>query len=257
VRMLLPDRAGDLDDDAIDAAYAWPAGPWVRANMVSTVDGAARSPAGTSRGISSDPDRRVFAALRGLADVVLVGAQTVRTEGYNPARPKPAYAQRRALAAQLPAPVIAVVSRSLDLPLGSPLFADRGEGTASTLVITTVDASQSRRETIPATVDVIDCGVGDVDLVAAVAILADRGLTRVHCEGGPHLLGDLIAGGCLDELCLTISPLLVGSTPGDTVGRITASSSRPYENAELSLAHLLVDGGSLFARYLVVRTGER
>ena len=255
--MLLPDRVESLDDGGIDAAYAWPSQSWVRANMVSTVDGGAQSEAGTSRGISSDADRRLFSALRGSADVVLVGAQTVRAEGYGPARPKTAYDDDRAARGQLPAPVIAVVSRSLDLPLDSPLFAVRravsGGDVAPPIVITTSGADPARREAIPSDIDVLAYGVGDVDLGAAIADLRERGFSRIHCEGGPHLLGDLIGAGLLDELCLTISPMLVGSTPGDIVGRITAPSSRAHQYVDLTLGHLLEEDGSLFARYLVTR----
>jgi riboflavin biosynthesis pyrimidine reductase len=255
--MLMPDQVGPLDDAGIDAAYTWPAQPWVRANMVSTVDGGAQSSEGTSRGISSDADRRVFSALRGSADVVLVGAQTVRVEGYRPARPKVAYADDRAARGQLPAPVIAVVSRSLNLPLDSPLFAVRraqsGGDATPPIIITTADADATRRAAIPSDIDVLAYGVGDVDLGAAIAELHRRGFARIHCEGGPHLLSDLIGAGLLDELCLTISPMLMGSTPGDIVGRITAPSSRPHGALDLTLGHLLEGDGSLFARYLVTR----
>ncbi|HET8970455.1 MAG TPA: dihydrofolate reductase family protein, partial [Candidatus Nanopelagicales bacterium] len=89
MRMLLPDLAEDLTDDDLDAAYAWPDRPWLRTNMVSTADGAARSVEGSSRGISSDADRRVFGRLRRMADVVLAGAGTVRHEGYGPIKARP------------------------------------------------------------------------------------------------------------------------------------------------------------------------
>ena len=87
MRMLWPEARDALDDAGIDDAYAWPPGRWLRANMVSTADGAARSPDGLSAGISSPVDKRVFGRLRGLADAILVGAGTVRAEGYRPARP--------------------------------------------------------------------------------------------------------------------------------------------------------------------------
>ena len=121
--MLLPVAHEGLTDEDLDRVYAWPDWPvptaWLRANMVTTADGAARSPDGLSAGISSDADRRVFGRLRGLADVVLAGAGTVRAEGYKPAKVKPEFADRRAAAHQTPVPAIAVVSRSLELDLGS------------------------------------------------------------------------------------------------------------------------------------------
>lgn len=123
MRMLWPEARDPLDDAGIDDAYAWPPGLWLRANMVSTADGAARSPDGLSAGISSPVDKRVFGRLRGLADAILVGAGTVRAEGYRPARPKRSFEARRAAAGQRPAPVIVVVTRSLDLAPDLPLFA--------------------------------------------------------------------------------------------------------------------------------------
>ncbi len=249
--MLLPDPRGPLDDDDIDAAYAWPAQPWLRANMVATVDGAAHSAQGTSRGISSDSDRKLFAALRGLTDFILVGAQTVRAENYRAAKPKPEYAERRTTNGQSPAPTLAVVSRSLNLPLESPLFTDGGDGIATPIVITTLDADPARRRALPDSVEVLSYGEGQVDLTGALGELSRRGLGRIHCEGGPHLLGELIGAGLLDELCLTISPQLVGATNGELIGRVAVPPARTYPDVDLTVGHLLEDDGSLFARYLV------
>ena len=131
MRRLLPvtDRTADEDRewslDELADAYAYPddiEGPWLRANMVSSLDGAAQHD-GRSQPLSSDLDMRIFGTLRGLADAVVVGAETVRSEGYRPARAREAFADRRAAAGQGPAPVIAVVSASLNLdfsPRSSP-----------------------------------------------------------------------------------------------------------------------------------------
>lgn len=251
--MLMPDPRGPLNDDDIDEAYAWPAQPWLRANMVATVDGAAHSAGGTSRGISSDSDRKLFGALRGLTDVIVVGAQTARAEKYRPAMPKPEYAERRSANGQSPAPTIAIVSRSLDLPLESSLFTERGDGIAAPIVITTLDADPVRRHAIPDSVEVLEYGEGRIDLSAALGALRRRGLGRIHCEGGPHLLGELIAAGLLDELCLTISPRLVGSTTGELIGRVAVPPARTFPDVDLTVGHLLEADGSLFARYLVNR----
>ncbi len=255
--MLMPDPRGPLDDDDIDAAYAWPAQPWLRANMVATVDGAAHSAEGTSLGFSSDSDRKLFGALRGVTDVILVGAQTVRAENYRPAKPKPEYAQRRQDNGQSPAPTIAIVSRSLDLPLESPLFTDSGDGTAAPIVLTTLDADPARRRAIPDSVEVLSYGEGQIDLTAALGELSRRGFGRIHSEGGPHLLGELIAAALLDELCLTISPRLVGATNGELIGRVAVPPARTYPDVDLTVGHLLEDAGSLFARYLVNRGSTR
>lgn len=250
--MLLPDLHDDLTDADLDAAYAWPAGdprrPWLRANMVSTVDGAARSPDGLSAGISSDADRRVFGRLRGLADVVLAGAGTARQENYRSAQVKPDFVQRRAAAGQTPVPAIAVLSRSLRLDLTSALFT---EATVRTIVITTGSSDADARARTAEVADVVVAGTDDVDLVAAVAALRARGLARIHAEGGPTLLGDLAARGLLDELLLTVSPLLAGGAyaDGGEVHRILAGSVLDDAPRDVRLHHLIEDAGSLFLSY--------
>mgnify|MGYP000911156434 CR=1 FL=1 len=252
--MLLPAAREDLTDDDLDRVYAWPDWPvptaWLRANMVTTADGAARSPDGLSAGISSDADRRVFGRLRGLADVVLAGAGTVRAEGYKPAKAKPEFAERRALAHQPPAPAIAVVSRSLDLDLGSPLFADP---LVPTIVITCGAADPARLDAVAERADVVVAGDDDVDLHRAVKSLNERGLHRVHAEGGPHLLAQLAAAGLLDELLLTVSPVLAGGAYAGEgpVPRVLAGVPLPDAPRPLLLHHALEDDGTLFLDYRV------
>jgi riboflavin biosynthesis pyrimidine reductase len=253
VRMLLPSPADDLTDDDIDEAYAWPgwpdARPWLRANMVSTVDGAGRGPSGLSGSISGEADKRVFGRLRGLADVVLVGAGTARAEGYRAPREKPSFADRRRDAGQAPVPAIALVTRSLHLDLTSELFTSV---LVPTVVVTSASSDPALRAQVAEVADVVVAGDDDVDLVAAVAALHERGLSRIHCEGGPTLLADVAAAGLLDELCLTVSPLLAGgSYAGEehAVPRILASAALPQPPAGLALGHVLEDDGTLFLRY--------
>ena len=216
-------------------AYAHPAGAspdparTVRANMVATVDGAVTAADGRSAAISSSADRALFATLRRLADVVLVGAGTARTEGYRPA--------------SLP---IALVTARLDLDLGSPLLATAEH---RTIVLSAASAGQDRLRAAARVADVVVCGDQQVDLAAAVAALTERGLQHVLCEGGPTLLGGLVAAGLLDELCLTVSPLLLG---GGGLTRILAGPVLPA-SVQLEPAHVLESGGTLFTRYLVHR----
>lgn len=198
-------------------AYAYPelrsAGvrePWLRANMVSTLDGAAQHD-GKSQGISSAADMRIFGVLRALADVVVVGAETVRQEGYRPARARAEFAGAREAAGQGSAPAIAVVTASLDLDFSLPLFTSP---LVPTLVLTGAAAAPDRAaaaEKAGAEVVIAGDGTG-VDPVRAVRALAERGMTRLLTEGGPRLLGQMVAAGVLDELCLTLSPTL---TAGD------------------------------------------
>jgi riboflavin biosynthesis pyrimidine reductase len=234
MRRLYP-GPGDVDPEQ---AYAVPADrPWLRANMVATVDGAVTAADGRSAGVSGPADKRVFGLLRRLADVVMVGAGTARAEGYRPAR--------------LP---IALVTGRLDLDLESPLLAAAEH---RTIVLTAASAGAERLAAAARVADVVVCGDQHVDLTVAVRELRARGLRHVLCEGGPRLLGSVTAAGLLDELCLTVSPLLVGgadAATGGTAGsggRILAGPALPAAG-QLELAHLLEEDGALFARYLVV-----
>jgi riboflavin biosynthesis pyrimidine reductase len=245
--------------DALAELYAYPPQaamrPWVRANMVSSADGAAWV-RGRAAGLSGPADRTVFGVLRSLADVILVGAGTARTERYQPVRDSEVWPQLRTGRAALPP--IAVVSRALELDLDSPLLAGR-PGSARTIVLTTQDAPASRREQAGRAAEVIVIpGQGVVTASAAVAALAARGLTRILAEGGPHLLGQIAAEALLDELCLTYSPLLAGGDAGRIVAvppdsgaaRPGAPGSGQDGSTGLTLAHVLEDDGHLLCRYL-------
>jgi riboflavin biosynthesis pyrimidine reductase len=240
VRQLFPAPAEDLDDDALFAAYAYPEERlWVRANMVSSLDGAA-SLEGRSGGLSSPADKRVFRVLRALADVVLVGAGTVRAEGYAAVLPKETFPERRVAAGQPPTAAIAVVSRRLNLDAESALFT----GAARTILVTCAAAGERRIGTYSDVADVVVAGDDTVDLPAAVAALHERGLRRVLCEGGPALLRDLAAADCLDELCLTVSPQLrSGGSPRILAGAALDPARR------LALTGLLVEDADVFLRY--------
>ncbi len=248
MHQLLPTPSGELSDDDLLAAYAPPAGPGphVRVNFVASADGAAWLD-GRSGGLSSPADKRVFGLLRDLADVVLVGAGTIRAEGYSyPAFGPQRRARRRALGlAELP--TFAVVSGALDLDPTSGLFVG---APVRTVVLTGAAAPPDRRSALAEVADVVTAGAEHVDLGRAVEELAGRGLTRILSEGGPALLGGLVAAGRLDELCLTVSPLLAGPGPG----RIVAGAGHPP--VTLTLLRLLCEGGSLFTRYAVDRPSE-
>jgi riboflavin biosynthesis pyrimidine reductase len=229
-------------DEKVDpiVAYRYPNDrPWLRANMVSSLDGSAVRD-GRSEGLSGAADKEVFGVLRGLADVVLVGAGTARTEGYRALRPKDAYAGVRASLAQRPAPVLALVSGRLDLDPDSQLFHG---GAERTVVITHAGSDAAVRERLAAVADLVVAGEDAVDLPVALDALARRGLARVLCEGGPSLLAAVAAAGRLDELCLTLAPQLVG---GDGQRVVTG----PDLGVPLSLAHLLEQDSVLLTRYV-------
>ena len=236
------DREWSLEQLAEAYAYPEGGGPWLRANMVSTLDGAAQHD-GRSQGISCASDMRIFGTLRGLADAVVVGAETVRLEGYRPARAREAFAARRAAAGQGPAPAIAVVSASLDLDFSLPLFASP---LVPTLVLTGAGAPSDRiQEARQAGAEVVVAGEGSaVAPERAVRELAARGLTRLLTEGGPRLLGQFVAADAVDELCLTVSPMLsAGDAQRIAVGPSVAVPER------FVLASMLEEDGFLFTRY--------
>ncbi|MCX4746279.1 pyrimidine reductase family protein [Kitasatospora sp. NBC_01287] len=248
-QLIRPSHSADHADPSTLAAlaesYAYPARvgagqPWLRANMVGSLDGAARL-SGLSEGLSGDADKRIFGVLRALADVVLVGAETVRAEGYRPARARADFAAARAAAGQSPAPVIAVVSRSLQLDLSTPLFT---EPLVRTVVIAPEDAPADALAAVAGAADLITAGRGSVDLVAALAALTERGWTRQLTEGGPRLLAQLAGAGLLDELCLSVAPLLTGGdAPRIMHGAQMADAQR------MRLVSLIEQKGFLFTRY--------
>ncbi len=242
MRMIFPSAGQELDLPALAEAYAYPRERWLRANFVSSADGAAYID-GRSGGLSSPGDMQVFGILRVLADVILVGAGTARVEEYKPARRRASLASLRA-GRPASAP-IALVTRTLGLNLTSPLFADAPPD-ARTIVITCAASDDDLRAEAAKVADVIVAGEEAVDLAAALRALEQRGLNRVLCEGGPHLLGDLTAAGLLDELCLSLSPTLAG--PG--ASRIIAGSGLDAA-WPLTLEQALADDdGFLFFRYV-------
>ena len=241
---LWPASEFDLDDDALTASFARDDrdGRWLRANFVSSVDGAAthNGASGVSGGLGGEADKRVFDVLRRLGDVVLVGAGTVRREGYGPMRlGEPAVRWR--VANGLPEhPVFAIVSGRLDLDAASNIFTD---APVRPIVVTTGRSPAHQRRALAEVADVLICGDDSLDALAMVAALGDRGLTQVHCEGGPSLFGSLLAADVVDELSLTVSPLLEA---GDS--RRIASGELP-EARGLRLARVLRSEATLLLGY--------
>ncbi|CCK26748.1 Riboflavin biosynthesis protein RibD [Streptomyces davaonensis JCM 4913] len=225
-------------------AYAYPdtAEPWLRANMVSTLDGAAQHD-GKSQPISSATDMRIFGTLRALADVVVVGAQTVRQEGYRPARARAEFADRRAAAGQGPAPAVAVVTASLDLDFSLPLFTSP---LVPTVVLTGASAAPGRIAAAErAGVRVVLAGDGaGVEPERVVQGLAGLGYRRLLTEGGPTLLGQFVAADVLDEICLTVSPMLAAGDAQRIAGGPSVEVPRKF-----ALVSLLEEEGFLFTRY--------
>ena len=239
----------EVDSDALARLYAFPTqgtGRWLRANMVSSLDGAASGSDGRTGSMNTEADRQVFMLLRALADVVIVGAGTARVEGYRRPRPPAGWlASLREGRAQ--APSLAVVSRTGNLPLQLLAPPDRREEAyAGDAILVTCGAAGERaldaaREVL-GDEQVLVLGEDQVELGATLEHLAERGLTRMLCEGGPHLLRDLAAGGFVDEICLTVVPhVLAGEHP-----RILAGED---VDVALSPRLLLESEGTLLGRW--------
>jgi riboflavin biosynthesis pyrimidine reductase/flavin reductase (DIM6/NTAB) family NADH-FMN oxidoreductase RutF len=189
--------------------------------------------------MSSEADRFVFHYLRSLADVILVGAQTVRAENYGPPKVSEARQAQRVARGQAPVPRIAIVSGSLELDWSSPLFT---EAPSRPLVLTTTSADASDARQVA---DVIVAGEDRVDLGGALVLLGEQGVGVVLCEGGPTLNGELAATDLIDELCLTIAPALVGGDVGTGVlGHVHLDDLLPVR-----VMHTFEDDGDLFLRY--------
>jgi riboflavin biosynthesis pyrimidine reductase len=241
MRQLLPHP---IDDVEPYDAYGTGDRPVVRMNMVASADGGVVDKDGRSGTIGGVGDREIFRSLRALADVIVVGAGTARTEGYGPHRP-PAHLRERRLDDGRPKPAaIAVVTRSLDLDWSAPLFT---EALNPTLIITTARADAERRRRAASAGTVVEAGDEEVRPTAVVEALRRLGHEQVLIEGGPSLNRAWLDAGVVDELCLTIAPALLGETGARLAGDVTG-------RVELSLLGVLHDDeDELYLRYGVSR----
>lgn len=237
LRVLLPsdirdpviDLAGDGAGSRLAALYAPGRPTWLRLNLVASVTGSIAGSDGTSNPLTNRVDRRILGAIRRLADVVLVGAETVRAEGYQV--PKSAS--------------LAIVTGSGDL---SGHRIDEVSA-ARVLVLCPPSAVTTARRTAGPLVDVVevDADDGRMPPERIVGAIRDRGLASVVCEGGPRLAAQLVAADLVDELCLTTGPLITAATVP-----IFASGAVP--DRRLALSQLLSDeSGALFARWEILR----
>lgn len=246
MRLLLPGDSGlpagsELDLERLARCYETPA-TWFRCNMVTTLDGAANGPDGLTGTINTDADHAVFDLLRALAHAVVVGAGTVRAEGYGSLVVDAGLSAVREVVGLPEVCPLVVITRSGDVP---PTLRDCEPG--AVLLCTCAESpglDQARAEL--GEDHVLVCGRDEVDLGELVAALHSRGLTRLLTEGGPHLTGSLLGAGLLDELCFTVSPKAVGGRHPRPVG----PAATPVD---LELKLLIEQDGSLMGRWLVPR----
>lgn len=222
---LIMHRLADLDDEALAQLYAPPRLPWLRVNFVATLDGATQGGDGLSKSINNAADKRVFDALRQRADCLVVGAGTLRDEGY-----------------AVPRLPLVVVSRGGSVP------EQLREAPAGRITMATVASAPGLDEarSLLGDANVLVLGESEVDLAELVPALADRGWRELLCEGGPQLFGAMLAAGAVDELCLTVVPRLVG---GDHLRVMTGVST----DVEARPSVLLEQDGTLIGRWLVQR----
>ena len=245
-RIFPPTGGGDSGLESVDgmdaasrawllAHYARTEAAYLRVNMIASLNGSATGDDGTSNTLSSRLDRRILGVIQELADVVLVGAGSVRAEGYVvPARA-----------------ALAVVTSSGDLT-GHRLDARPADeaGGGHPVLVLCARSSLGRAEATTggrASIVPLDDEGGDIPPASIVRALHDRGLTRIVCEGGPTLAGRLFAADLVDELCLSTSPQV-------TLGGRPLLDSAQAGSRRFSLRQLLVDdAGTTYARWDRVR----
>ena len=234
-----------IDPHQAVAAEARPAPtdrPWVATNMIASADGGTAVD-GLSGALGGPGDKAMFAALRSVADAILVGASTVRDERYRPPRRPDDVRNRRRAEGRTPDPRLVVVTRSLDLDPELPLFDDPAN---RPLIVTVTSARSDRRAALEAVADLIEVGTDGVDLGGALRELRHLGIGTVLSEGGPSINGQLVAEDLIDEWNLSLSPrLLSGDSNRAAVGPVPGGPPR-----SMRLARVWTDDDFLFCRWL-------
>lgn len=211
--------------------------PWVMLNMVESIDGAT-AVGGGATGLNDADDRALFLALRSVTDVVMMGAQTVRSEGLGPVRMTEEMMQHRAAAGLEGEPTLVILTRSLDIEPEHRVFSDPSR---SPVILTSVDADPEKVATLAEVADVRQIesldGNGIVDALDWANVIL--------CEGGPTLNSHLVAAGVVDEIDLTISPMLA-------MGESKRIASGPVLEPpqEMTLSRAWMGDRSLFLRYV-------
>jgi riboflavin-specific deaminase-like protein len=230
-----------VDAAELESAYGYPeplTAPYVRLNFVSTANGQVAVD-GRTAGLRSQADKVLLGRLRRLADVILVGAGTVRADNLRGARSPGDLRVQRRNRGQVDVPQIAVVTASADLDVASRLFTDTW---VPPLILTVKAAPPAHTARLAdAGAEVLVVGDDRAEVGQILGALADRNLNRILCEGGPQLFGDLIAADSVDELCLTLAPLVGGG------GQI--SPEMPHYMRAMNLESVLVEDGALLLRY--------
>jgi riboflavin biosynthesis pyrimidine reductase len=235
-----------LDDADLVELYRHPVPEgrgWVRSSFVMSLDGSVQGPDGRSGSINTESDHHVFALQRALADAILVGANTVRLEGYRAVDLEPWQLEIREQEGLAPYPMLVIISATADL---DPVIATPAEGVGGAVMIITTPG-KSADDLGPlrdAGITVLEAE-GTLDMAQIVDQLAGGGFQRLLCEGGPRLHNDLHAAGVMDEVCLTLAPVVVGGQGS----RSTSGAALPVPS-HFQLHHAMYgDDGALFTDY--------
>ena len=228
------------------------------ANFVATVDGVVAIPSlpGSNRLISggSEADRFVMGALRAAADLVLIGSGTLRASPRGRWRPESVYppgeehfaALRRELGNDA-SPRVAILTASGSIPNDHPVLGD------GALVLTTEPGAARLSGRLPDEAEIaVLPGKEQVDVRAAVALLRRRGHRRIVSEAGPHVFGSLLEADLIDELFLTVSPLIAGRGSTVSYGLVEGAALLPGRAAEARLRSVRLHGSHLFLHYALL-----
>jgi len=244
VRQLLPERRETSPAElaaGLRLGELAPAGrPYLVLNMVSSLDGKATL-SGRTAGISSELDRELFHELRTQADAIMVGAGTLRQERYGRMIKTDELREKRRAAGLEPEALAVIVSGRLDLPPDLPIF---GEPEQRILILT---GAGHELEGSKARVEYLRAG-DDLPLLAA-KLREDYGVRSVLCEGGPTLNSHLLGAGLVDELFLSLHPLIAGGGEALTIVAGRTLVAPP----ELELVLLAEASGDLFTRWRLRR----
>jgi len=241
MRMLYPHFADVVDPAEVYADLPSAVDrPALRLNMIVSVDGGT-SWNGVSGGLGGPADKALFAIMRTLPDVVLVASGTMRAEHYGPAVLPADVQDTRRARKQRPVPPVAVVSQRCDFDWDSEFFT---AATERPIIITVASADAAKLARAQDVAEVILAGDDTVDLRVAVGELGARGVHQILAEGGPTLNGALASAGLLDELCVSLAPLLAS---GDAKRIIAGSALAQLDRVRLR--SILEEDDYLFLRY--------
>ena len=250
MKQIFPDE-GEVDPISVynnDARQPLKSRPWVLLNMVNSIDGFI-SFEGRAGGLSGPADKSIYQIIRGLADIILVGAGTVRAENYRPPRtPEGALAEFRESRGQQKRPRIAVVSGELNLDPEMGLFSENLPEDKPPLIYTKSGSVEKNGSNFSSFAEVIDFPGEELDISKILEDILKQNGKIVVCEGGPTLNSKLLPAGLIDEFCLSVAPRAVG---GETFPLLLEQAVD--SPTELSLDRVLFEDEFLFCRYLTIR----